>query len=92
MKIVVEHQETVADFFEIESAQYIGNYTIRILFKDGHNQMVDFKPFIEKSQHPCIRQYIDEQKFSQFNIVDGNINWNNYDLIFPIYDLYTGQI
>ncbi len=23
---------------------------------------------------------------------DGNLNWNDYDLIFPISDLYSGQI
>ena len=92
MKIVVDYQQTISDLQEIKSAKYIGDYAISIVFTDGYSRVVDFKSFLERSQHPSIRQYIDEQKFKQFNIVDGNLNWNNYDLIFPIYDLYTGQI
>jgi hypothetical protein len=41
---------------------------------------------------PSIRQYLDENKFNQFKIVDGNVNWNDYELIFPVEDLYAGKI
>jgi hypothetical protein len=54
--------------------------------------MVDFKPFLAHSCHPAIRQYLDESKFKQFEIVDGNLNWNDYELIFPVADLYEGKI
>lgn len=92
MKIVEEYSDFQIDLIAIGSANYIGDYAIRLSFSDGTNQLVDFKPFLENALHPSIRKYLDENKFKQFEIVDGNLNWNNYDLIFPIDDLYQGKI
>lgn len=77
---------------EVTKAQFIGDFAIRVYFNDGSNKLVDFKPFLEKSLHPEIREYLDESKFREFQIVDGNLNWNDYDLIFPVWDLYQGKI
>lgn len=92
MKIVEEYNSAFSDLIEIKSAEYIGNHVIRIIFNDGLNRLVDFTSFLETSYHPSIRKYLDENKFKAFVIVDGNLNWNDYDLIFPIYDLYQGKI
>ena len=38
-------------------------------------------------------KYLDERKFRQFKIEDGNIVWGkNWDLIFPIEQLHRGRI
>jgi hypothetical protein len=92
MRIVEEYDEMQTDLIEIKSANYIADYAIRILFSDGVNKLVDFKTFLESSSHPSIRKYLDETKFKQFTILDGNLNWNDYDLIFPVQDLYQGTI
>lgn len=92
MKIIEDYNDFEIDLIKIKSAKYIGDFAIRILFNDGFNRLVDFKPFLEMSLHPSIRKYLEESKFMQFQIVDGNLNWNNYDLIFPIYDLYQGKL
>jgi hypothetical protein len=92
MRIVEEYDEMQTDLIEIKSVNYIGDYAIRILFSDGVNKLVDFKTFLESSSHPSIRKYLDETKFKQFTILDGNLNWNDYDLIFPVQDLYQGTI
>jgi len=95
MKIVTEYKDTYdndVEIIEVLSASYIDDYVIRIEFNDGINQNVDFKPFLTRALHPSIRQYLDEAKFQQFKIADGNINWNDYELIFPLEDLYNGQI
>lgn len=92
MRIVEEYNEVQADVIEVKSAVFIGDFAIRIFFNDGVNKLVDFKSFLESSSHPSIRKYLDETKFKQFLILDGNLNWNDYDLIFPIHDLYTGVI
>jgi hypothetical protein len=42
--------------------------------------------------HPSIKKYLDERQFSNFNLSDGNLNWNDYGMIFPIWDLYNGKI
>jgi hypothetical protein len=93
MKIVQDYTgfESV-DVIEITSANYIGDYAIRISFNDGAEKLVDFKPFLTKSLHPSISKYLSEDLFKQFNLTNGNLNWNDYDLIFPLHDLYDGVI
>lgn len=90
MKIVEEYSDSLEDLIEIKSARYIGDFAIRVFFSDGFNRLVDFKPFLESSLHPSIRKYLDEKKFNEYKIVGGNLNWNDYDLIFPLEDLYKG--
>ena len=92
MKIVTDLSDFPVEQIEIKTAQYIGNYAIKVRFADGVQKLVDFKPFLEKSLHPSIRKYLDENKFKVFQIVDGNLNWNDYDMIFPVWDLYNGKI
>ena len=92
MKIIEENNKDYSDSIEIKSASYIGDYAIRVFFNDDVNRLVDFKSFLENSYHPSIRKYLDENKFKEFEIVDGNLNWNDYDLIFPVYDLYQGKV
>ncbi len=94
MKIIVEYKDTESGLsqMKIDSAKYLSDYAIRLRFSDGNEKLVDFKPFLLKSHHPSITKYLDENKFSKFSLTDGNLNWNDYDLIFPISDLYKGQI
>jgi hypothetical protein len=63
-----------------------------LFFNDGLNRVVDFKPFLESSFHPSIWKYLEETLFKQFEIVDGNLNWNDYGMIFPVEDLLKGKI
>jgi hypothetical protein len=80
------------DLITVKSAKYVGDFIILIIFNDGISRKVNFKPFLEKSHHPSIRQYLDENKFQEFQIIDGNLNWNDYELIFPTEDLLSGVI
>ena len=88
--IITSQPETKT--LRIEDAKYIGDFAVRIKFNDGIEKLVDFKSFLSKSLHPSIRKYLDERLFSNFKIVDGNLNWNDYEMIFPIWDLYNGKI
>ena len=94
MRIIVDYNDSPSEFnqLKIDSAKYLSDYAIRIKFNDGNERLVDFKPFLSKSLHPSIKKYLDESKFSGFSLIDGNLNWNDYDLIFPISDLYKGEI
>lgn len=87
-----EYNDFQDDMIEIRSADYLGNFVIRIHFKDGTKRVVDFKPFLESSTRQSIRKYLDENKFKQFKIIEGNLNWSDYDLIFPIADLHSGKL
>lgn len=92
MKITEENIEATTEILEIKTANYLGDFAVRVLFSNGFSRLVDFKPFLELSLHPSIRKYLDEKMFKDFQIIDGNLNWNDYDLIFPIIDLYEGRI
>ncbi|MDR3695728.1 DUF2442 domain-containing protein [Mucilaginibacter sp.] len=93
MKIVRDYNiNNPTDVIEVTSANYIGDFAIRISFNDGNEELVDFKPFLLKSLHPSISKYLNENLFKQFEIINGNLNWNDYDLIFPVHDLYEGSI
>jgi hypothetical protein len=88
MKIVTAYNDLIV----IKSAKYLGDFIIQIIFNNEMSSVVNFKPFLEKSLHPSIRQYLDENRFMQFQIIDGNLNWNDYELIFPPEDLLLGKI
>ena len=92
MRITVDYKENAEQTLKIVTAKYLSDYAVRIHFNDGTEKLVDFKPFLKKSLHPSIKKYLDDKRFSKFEIIDGNLNWNDYDLIFPIWDLYNGQI
>ena len=76
----------------IQKAKYINDYKIHFEFDDGVETTVDFKPFIFSSAHPDIKKYQDQKLFQKFNLDYGEIEWNDYELAFPIYDLYKGRI
>lgn len=93
MKIIEVPLESNGNtLIEIDDAKYNGNFAIKIKFNDGIERLVDFKPFLLKSLHPSIKKYLNEEKFKDFEIVDGNLNWNDYNLIFPVADLYEGNV
>ena len=94
MRILIDYKErdSALGRLKIDSARYLADYVVRILFNNGTERLVDFKPFLSNTSHPSIKKYLDEKKFSNFNLIDGNLNWNDYDLIFPIWDLYNGRI
>ena len=76
----------VADVVTIE------NYVLRIAFSDGATRDVDFGPFLATSTNPMIRKYLDPNLFQDFIVRDGDLFWNDYDLCFPIADLYENTI
>ena len=79
-------------YLSIEKAEYLNDYKIFLRFNDGKEVIVDFEQFITKSQHPDIKKYRELKLFKKFKLEYGEIEWNNYDLVFPIYDLYQQKI
>ena len=93
MKITVEYTEnTSTTELSIKDAKYLGDYVIRIYFTTNETKVVDFKPFLMQAIHPGIKKYTNEDLFTSYKIQNGNINWNDYDLIFPVSDLYENKI
>jgi hypothetical protein len=77
---------------DIIKTKYISPYKIHCWFSDRAEQIIDFEPFLKKSHHPEIKKYLNKNLFKKFSIVHGRLDWNDYDLCFPIQDLYEGTI
>ena len=76
----------------IIKAEYKGDFKIYFEFSDGTIQEVDFKNFLTNSKNPMTKKYLDEKLFKSFSIEFGDIQWNDFELCFPIWDLYEGKI
>jgi hypothetical protein len=74
------------------SATQTGAYRIRLVFDDNKVQEVDFQPFLDHSHHPDIRAYLEPARFSGFKLAFGELVWGDYDLCFPVMDLYRNSI
>ena len=76
----------------INRAEYLGDYRIKLSFSDGLEKEVDFGSFLREAKNPMARKYLDQNLFRNFKIEYGDIIWNEYEMCFPIWDLYEGKI
>jgi hypothetical protein len=76
----------------IQRAEHAGELRLRLTFSDGTQRIVDFGPFLRRSRNPLIRAYLDPIAFARFTLKDGDLLWDDYDLCFPIADLYEGRL
>ncbi len=91
--IAIEQKKTrMPKVVQIEAARYIAPYKLYLRFDDGHESTVDFGPFLKNSHHPSIRAYLDLKQFKNFVIENGVLQWNDFDLVFPMTGLYEGRI
>ncbi|MEI7962752.1 MAG: DUF2442 domain-containing protein [Verrucomicrobiota bacterium] len=82
----------IENFINIISAENLGDYRLRLLFDDGASQTVSFEGFLKESSHPEIRSFLEPMKFAAFRIEYGDLVWGDYELCFPVMDLYRNQI
>ncbi len=77
----------------ITKAEYVAGYKVKLSFNDGTIRTIDFNNFFSKNSHPQYDKYKEESLFKKFHIVMGNIVWGkDWDIVFPVYDLYKGDI
>ena len=86
MKAVATH------YLEVTEAKYVSGYKLLLTFSDGEIRVVDFGPFLEKARNPDTTDFRDSKKFKSFRIEGGDLIWGDYQMIFPIMDLYRGSI
>lgn len=77
---------------DIIRVEYVGGYKLHLWFSDGKNHLVDFEPFLMSARNPMATQYRDLEKFKQFRIVYGNLDWDDNEMCFAIEDLYNNDI
>jgi malonyl CoA-acyl carrier protein transacylase len=76
----------------IEKVRYLNEYKLELFFNDGVEQVIDFGPFLSNSLNPLINKYLDLKEFRKYELDSGDLIWNDYDLCFPIADLYENKL
>lgn len=79
-------------YLRVVQAEYTSGYKIRLTFNNEKVRVVNFGPFLAKARNPDTTDYRDLKKFKSFHIQDGDLMWGDFDMIFPITDLYQGTI
>lgn len=93
MMIAIEEKKArMPKVVRIEVLRNVAPYKLLIRFDDGKENTVDFGLFLNSSAHPSIRAYLDLKRFKNFTLEDGVLHWNDFDLVFPMADLYAGRI
>jgi len=76
----------------INKAQYLNNYEIELLFNDGKKRVIDLNNFLKKAKNPMTRKYLNKNSFKKFKVEYGDLIWGDYEMCFPVWDLYEGNI
>jgi hypothetical protein len=76
----------------VVSATQVGDYSLKIEFDDKTVQTVDFGPFLKRARHPDVRLFLQPERFASFHVTYGELAWGDYDLCFPVIDLYRNCI
>lgn len=77
---------------QVERAEYLDGYRLRLWFDDGSIQDVDFAgPFGRLKGYYA--RYRQPEYFRQFRVDEGNVVWGqDWDVIFPVWKLYTNSL
>jgi Protein of unknown function (DUF2442)/Putative addiction module component len=79
-------------YLRITDAEYVSGHKISLTFNDGLVRVMDFGPFLRKAMNPQTTKFRSLRKFKMFHLQHGDLMWGDYDMIFPIEDLYRGEI
>ncbi len=93
MKIIVKtHEIKPSAILLIERAKYLSEFKIKLGFSNGKSKIVNYKYFLHENAHPSLKKYLKISEFKKFKVLNGNLNWNNYEMVFPIEQLYKGKV
>jgi hypothetical protein len=79
-------------YLRVEKARYEPRYKVDIEFNDGARRVVDLEPFLKKARNPMFTKYRRLKNFKSFHIDHGDLMWGDFEMVFPIMDLYRGTI
>ncbi len=78
---------------EVKDATYLDGFKLRVAFSDGKNKVVDFSKFITSNNKAALTKYKNSSNFKRFKIENDNIVWGkNWELVFPVHQLYSSRI
>ena len=75
----------------LKTAEYIKDYMIRVVFEDNSIKTIDLKPFIQKSQHPAVKKFLDINLFKKFKVEFGSLCWEGGQFDISHQAIYRGD-
>ncbi|TSA39077.1 MAG: DUF2442 domain-containing protein [Methylococcaceae bacterium] len=79
-------------YIKMTAARYLQDYQIEFEFDDQTKKVIDFENFLKQAKNPMLKKYLDLAVFKNFTLRDGDIDWNDYELCFPIANIYEGDL
>lgn len=92
MKIIHDMKPTKGPYLSIQEAEYVDGYRLRLTFNNGRSRIVDFSDYLRDAPTPWMTKYRNLRTFKKFRLLFGRLMWGDFDLIFPVSDLYRGKI
>jgi len=75
----------------IVKAEYIEDYKIRVVFKDGTIKIADFKPFLSKTHLWQVKKFLDKELFKKFKVEYGVLRWGDNQFDIGPASIYNGD-
>lgn len=75
----------------IKSVDYISDYLLHVIFKDGQERLIDLYPFLSTSTFPFVSKYLDLDLFRQVRVDYGTIAWGDNDMDINPLSIYYGE-
>jgi hypothetical protein len=85
-------REQVAEYLDVVEARHVAGHKVCVQFNDGFERVIDFGPFLRKTQNPDLEKYRALSRFKTFQVHSGNLIWGDYEMVFPVSDLHAGKI
>ncbi len=79
-------------YISVQEAEYVSGHKLRLLFNDMTERVMDFGSFLKQARNPMITKYRRLKEFKAFTLKDGDVMWGDFEMIFPVWDLYRGEI
>ncbi len=83
---------TATRYLAVTEAKYVSGHMLLLTFNDGTVRLMDFGPFLASARNPDTTDYRDLNRFKDFRLLNGDLVWGDFQMIFPIMDLYEGKI
>jgi len=77
---------------KITNAEYVKDYKIKLVFSDNKERTINFEHFLKQAGSAMTRKFLNINEFKKFKIEYGDLVWNDYEMCFPIIDLYEDNI
>jgi len=84
--------KSLTKVIEITNAKYLEGYKVKIVFNDNTIKTIDFEDFLKVSGNPMTKKFLSKEKFKNFKLEYGDLVWGDFEMCFPIWDLYEGHV